>query len=153
MNESDIRNVVLNRGTQGLGFNIRGGKDQPHLVNDDGIFVTKIRGNGAAAIDGTLQEGDKILEINGNSMEDLEHQQAVDLFLNAGDEVKLKIWSGAENRLLEIQTEDEEKTGSTNKKMVISIVVVTIGCFVLFYHRKDLHKFFTKLTERKLDQL
>ena len=47
----------------GLGFNIRGGFDQPLLPNDDGIFVTKIRDSGAAARDGRLQEGDKIIEV------------------------------------------------------------------------------------------
>ena len=47
----------------GLGFNIRGGLDQPHFPNDTGIFVTKIRENGAAAVDGRLKEGDKILEV------------------------------------------------------------------------------------------
>ena len=47
----------------GLGFNIRGGYDQPLLPNDDGIFVTKIRDSGSAAKDGRLKEGDKILEV------------------------------------------------------------------------------------------
>ena len=47
----------------GLGFNIRGGVDQPLLPNDDGIFVTKIRDSGSAALDGRLKEGDKITEV------------------------------------------------------------------------------------------
>ena len=47
----------------GLGFNIKGGRDQPHVPRDPGIFVTKIRDDGAAAKDGRLQKGDKILEV------------------------------------------------------------------------------------------
>ena len=47
----------------GLGFNIRGGVDIPHINGDTGIFVTKIRENGAAFKDGRLKEGDKILEV------------------------------------------------------------------------------------------
>ena len=47
----------------GLGFNIRGGVDIPHVNGDTGIFVTKIRENGAAFKDGRLKEGDKILEV------------------------------------------------------------------------------------------
>ena len=47
----------------GLGFNIRGGIDIPHINGDTGIFVTKIRENGAAFKDGRLKEGDKILEV------------------------------------------------------------------------------------------
>ena len=48
----------------GLGFNIKGGRDQPHVPRDPGIFVTKIRDDGAAALDGRLKKGDKILEVN-----------------------------------------------------------------------------------------
>ena len=48
----------------GLGFNIRGGVDNAHIENDPGIFVTTIRMNGAAAKDGRLQPGDKILEVS-----------------------------------------------------------------------------------------
>jgi len=48
----------------GLGFNIRGGVDNPHIPGDTGIFVTKIREQGAAFKDGQLKEGDKILEVS-----------------------------------------------------------------------------------------
>lgn len=47
----------------GLGFNIKGGLDVPYLPSDPGIFVAKIRETGAAAEDGRLQEGDKIIEV------------------------------------------------------------------------------------------
>lgn len=45
----------------GLGFNIVGGTDQQYVSDDSGIFVSRIKENGAAALDGRLQEGDKIL--------------------------------------------------------------------------------------------
>lgn len=48
----------------GLGFNIVGGVDQQYLTNDTGIYVAKIKEDGAAALDGRLQEGDKILAVN-----------------------------------------------------------------------------------------
>jgi hypothetical protein len=47
----------------GLGFNIRGGTDNRFLRDDPGIFVTTIKPDGAAAKDGRLQRGDKILEV------------------------------------------------------------------------------------------
>ena len=47
----------------GLGFNIRGGTDNIHVGDDPGIFVTTVKPNGAAAKDGRLQSGDKILEV------------------------------------------------------------------------------------------
>lgn len=47
----------------GLGFNIVGGTDQQYISNDSGIYVSRIKENGAAALDGRLQEGDKILSV------------------------------------------------------------------------------------------
>lgn len=51
----------------GLGFNIVGGLDQQYVLNDSGIYVSKIKEDGAAALDGRLQEGDKILAVNMDS--------------------------------------------------------------------------------------
>lgn len=48
----------------GLGFNIVGGVDQQYVKNDSGIYVSKIKECGAAALDGRLQEGDKILSVS-----------------------------------------------------------------------------------------
>ena len=55
---------MLSCAITGLGFNIRGGLDNIHIKNDPGIFVTTVRMNGAAAKDGRLQKGDKILEVS-----------------------------------------------------------------------------------------
>ena len=49
----------------GLGYNIKGGQDMQLLKGDDGIYVAKIKDDGAAALDGNLQVGDKILEVRG----------------------------------------------------------------------------------------
>uniref|UniRef100_A0A803SU57 Synaptojanin-2-binding protein n=2 Tax=Anolis carolinensis TaxID=28377 RepID=A0A803SU57_ANOCA len=83
--------IDLTRGPSGLGFNIVGGRDQQHISNDTGIFVSRIKENGAAALDGRLQEGDKILSVNGEELTDMLHQDAVDLFRTAGDYVSLKV--------------------------------------------------------------
>ncbi|XP_078671781.1 synaptojanin-2-binding protein-like isoform X2 [Branchiostoma floridae x Branchiostoma belcheri] len=104
MAEADAEGVEvieLNRGEAGLGFNIRGGVDMPHVEGDPGIFITKIRDGGAAALDGRLQEGDKVLEINGTCIESVNHQDAVRLFLESGDTVRLKVLPGAERAILE----------------------------------------------------
>ncbi|KAL6488137.1 hypothetical protein MHYP_G00047630 [Metynnis hypsauchen] len=77
--------------SRGLGFNIVGGVDQQFVLNDSGIYVAKIKENGAAALDGRLQEGDKILAINGHKLENLPHGAAVDLFRNAGEDVQLRV--------------------------------------------------------------
>ncbi|MEQ2236800.1 hypothetical protein ILYODFUR_016368 [Ilyodon furcidens] len=83
--------IKLKRGPTGLGFNIIGGVDQPCRINDNGIYVSKIKGDGAAALDGRLKEQDKILAINGVSLENLTHKQVVGLFLSAGENVELRV--------------------------------------------------------------
>lgn len=75
----------------GLGFNIVGGTDQQYVSNDSGIYVSRIKEDGAAARDGRLQEGDKILSVNGQDLKNLLHQDAVDLFRNAGYAVSLRV--------------------------------------------------------------
>ncbi|KAJ8341098.1 hypothetical protein SKAU_G00333890 [Synaphobranchus kaupii] len=83
--------IILKRGPAGLGFNIVGGVDQQCIMNDSGIYVAKVKENGAAALDGRLQEGDKILEINGHKLENLSHGDAVELFRSAGEDVQLVV--------------------------------------------------------------
>uniref|UniRef100_A0A452HZ65 Synaptojanin-2-binding protein n=1 Tax=Gopherus agassizii TaxID=38772 RepID=A0A452HZ65_9SAUR len=83
--------IDLTRGPSGLGFNIVGGMDQQYIANDSGIYVSRIKGDGAAALDGRLQEGDKILAINGRDLKNLLHKDAVELFRNAGCDVSLKV--------------------------------------------------------------
>ncbi|XP_053924434.1 synaptojanin-2-binding protein isoform X1 [Cuculus canorus] len=83
--------ISLTRRPSGLGFNIVGGTDQQYIYNDNGIYVSRIKKDGAAYLDGRLQEGDKILAVNGRNLKDLRHKDAVELFRNAGCNVSLKI--------------------------------------------------------------
>lgn len=91
--------IQLNRGPSGLGFNIVGGTDQQYISNDSGIFVTKIREDGAAAVDGRLEEGDKILSINGIALTSITHQEAVNLFRTAGEHVILHVAKREQNHM------------------------------------------------------
>ena len=43
-----VTEIELQRGNEGLGCNIRGGNDQPYVVGDNGIFVSRVRETGAA---------------------------------------------------------------------------------------------------------
>ncbi|KAJ0008699.1 hypothetical protein NQD34_016114 [Periophthalmus magnuspinnatus] len=88
---SKVLDIKLKRGPSGLGFNIVGGVDQQYVVNDTGIYVSKIKEDGSAAEDGRLQEGDKILAINGVNLENQTHREVVDLFRTAGNDVHLKV--------------------------------------------------------------
>ncbi|XP_064000129.1 synaptojanin-2-binding protein [Pogoniulus pusillus] len=83
--------ISFTRRPSGLGFNIVGGTDQQYVPSDSSIYVSRIKKDGAAYLDGRLQEGDKILAVNGKELKDLRHKDAVELFRNAGREVSLKI--------------------------------------------------------------
>jgi C-terminal processing protease CtpA/Prc len=55
---------------------------------------------GAAASSGQLEEGDKILEINGKNVLAITHTEAVALFQSSGEKVSLKVQQRAESNIL-----------------------------------------------------
>ncbi|XP_060074648.1 synaptojanin-2-binding protein-like [Ylistrum balloti] len=140
-----VTEINLVRGTSGLGFNIRGGVDAPHIQGDSGIFVTKIREDGSAFKDGQLKEGDKVLEVNGLDLSQVTHQEAVSCFVNAGEDVRMKVQQGAE-ALITKRLEDsmakqskgktpDDKSGSWKLPLMLLLVgVAGAGAFV--YWRK-----------------
>uniref|UniRef100_H2ZDM5 PDZ domain-containing protein n=1 Tax=Ciona savignyi TaxID=51511 RepID=H2ZDM5_CIOSA len=60
----EYEDIVLERGTAGLGFSIAGGRDNPLEPQDGSIYITKIIPGGAAAYDGRLKADDAIMAVN-----------------------------------------------------------------------------------------
>jgi multiple PDZ domain protein len=57
------------------------------------IFVKTVFDKGAAADHGGLKRGDQIQAVNGQSLEGLSHQQAVDILKSCEGSVTLEILS------------------------------------------------------------
>ncbi|XP_045483674.1 disks large 1 tumor suppressor protein isoform X4 [Harmonia axyridis] len=85
----DYEEIVLERGTSGLGFSIAGGTDNPHIGDDTAIYITKLIPGGAASADGRLMVNDSILSVNEVPVVDVPHAVAVDALKKAGNTVKL----------------------------------------------------------------
>ncbi|XP_037075487.1 disks large homolog 2-like [Pollicipes pollicipes] len=83
--------VALWRGSQGLGFSIAGGRDNPHVGDDPSIYITKLIPGGTAATGGQLRVGDIIARVNGVSVANVTHEQAVDALRKAGTNVQLSV--------------------------------------------------------------
>ncbi|XP_074465839.1 synaptojanin-2-binding protein [Sebastes fasciatus] len=127
--------IKLQRGSAGLGFNIVGGVDQQYVVNDNGIYVSKIKEDGAAGLDGRLQEGDKILAINGVKLEDLTHRETVDLFRTSGEDVELLILKKLPHQANGPTGSQPDHKSSGSPLGILAVLAGAAAIFAFFYMR------------------
>ncbi|KAM4541083.1 synaptojanin-2-binding protein [Fundulus diaphanus] len=131
--------IKLKRGPAGLGFNILGGVDQPCRMNDNGIYVSKIKEDGAAALDGRLKEEDKIIAINGVSLENRTHTEVVDLFRTAGENVELRVLKKSPfltNGPADCPPEGQSSSMSSLGMLALFAGAVTIFVIAALYKRR-----------------
>ncbi len=64
-----------------------------------GIFITSLNPSGAAASDGRIQTGDRILKVDGHSLSGLENMEAAAVLRNSGNPIKL-VLGRKRNKLL-----------------------------------------------------
>ncbi|MBN3283781.1 SCRIB protein, partial [Polyodon spathula] len=85
-----------------LGISIRGGAKghagNPFDPSDEGIFISKVSSSGAAARDGRLKVGMRILEVNNHSLLGMTHTEAVRILRSIGDTLAVLVCDGFDPR-------------------------------------------------------
>ncbi|XP_059496822.1 protein scribble homolog isoform X3 [Stegostoma tigrinum] len=85
-----------------LGISIRGGAKghagNPFDSTDEGIFISKVSSSGAAARDGRLHVGLRILEVNNHSLLGMTHTEAVRILRGIGDTLTMLVCDGFDPR-------------------------------------------------------
>nr|XP_029711878.1 protein lap4-like isoform X16 [Aedes albopictus] len=83
--------IHIERTSAGLGLSIAGGKGStPFKGDDEGIFISRVTEGGPADLAG-LRVGDKVLKVNGVSVEDADHYDAVEVLKACGSVLVLFI--------------------------------------------------------------
>uniref|UniRef100_A0A670K8L7 Tyrosine-protein phosphatase non-receptor type 13 n=1 Tax=Podarcis muralis TaxID=64176 RepID=A0A670K8L7_PODMU len=88
----DIFEVELAKNDNGLGISVTGGVNTN--VRHGGLYVKAVIPKGAAEADGRIQKGDRVLSVNGVTLEGATHKQAVEILRNTGQEVRLVLEKG-----------------------------------------------------------
>ena len=84
MGRTDVEEIVLNKGQSGLGIQLMS-------IPEKGIFIQMMVDRGAAAIDGRLQIGDRLIKADKHSLNGMSHKQAVKLLQQAGSRIELVV--------------------------------------------------------------
>ncbi|KAM8969382.1 tyrosine-protein phosphatase non-receptor type 13 isoform X9 [Sarcophilus harrisii] len=88
----DIFEVELSKNDNSLGISVTGGVNTG--VRHGGIYVKAVIPKGAAESDGRIHKGDRVLSVNGVSLEGTTHKQAVEALRNTGQVVHLLLEKG-----------------------------------------------------------
>ncbi|XP_048122210.1 protein scribble homolog isoform X8 [Alosa alosa] len=94
--------VIMKQPGEKLGISIRGGArghaGNPFDATDEGIFISKVSSTGAAARDGRLLVGMRILEVGNHSLLGMTHTEAVRVLRSTGDTLVLLVCDGFDPR-------------------------------------------------------
>ncbi|XP_006907634.1 tyrosine-protein phosphatase non-receptor type 13 isoform X6 [Pteropus alecto] len=123
----DIFEVELAKNDNSLGISVTGGVNTS--VRHGGIYVKAVIPKGAAEFDGRIHKGDRVLAVNGVSLEGATHKQAVETLRNTGQLVHLLLEKGQspaskehvpvmpQCALLDLNAQGEEGPEKMMKKM------------------------------------
>uniref|UniRef100_A0A8B9LT79 Protein scribble homolog n=1 Tax=Astyanax mexicanus TaxID=7994 RepID=A0A8B9LT79_ASTMX len=94
--------VIYKQPGEKLGISIRGGArghaGNPFDPTDEGIFISKVSSSGAAARDGRLNVGMRILEVGNHSLLGMTHTEAVRVLRATGDTLVMLVCDGFDPR-------------------------------------------------------
>ncbi|XP_060787857.1 protein scribble homolog isoform X14 [Neoarius graeffei] len=94
--------VIHKQPGEKLGISIRGGArghaGNPFDPTDEGIFISKVSSSGAAARDGRLKVGMRILEVGNHSLLGMTHTEAVRVLRATGDTLVMLVCDGFDPR-------------------------------------------------------
>ncbi|XP_075899666.1 tyrosine-protein phosphatase non-receptor type 13 isoform X4 [Nelusetta ayraudi] len=88
----ELFDVELSKKDSSLGLSVTGGVNTS--VRHGGIYVKAVIPKGAAELDGRIQKGDRVVAVNGKSLEGATHQQAVEVLKDTGQSVRLLLERG-----------------------------------------------------------
>ena len=90
--------IVIEKGDDKLGMNVKGGlhgqPGHPEDPTDEGVFVAKINEGGVAAREPKLKTGQRIIEVNGQSLLGATHKEAVAALRDAGETLHILVCDG-----------------------------------------------------------
>ncbi|XP_041647832.1 inaD-like protein isoform X2 [Cheilinus undulatus] len=109
--DTGVRTVEITRGvSDSLGVSIAGGKGSP--LGDIPVFIAMIQANGVAAKTHRLKVGDRIVSINGQSVDALSHSNVVTLLKNSYGNISLQVV--ADTNISAIATQVESLSSSSS---------------------------------------
>ncbi|XP_055009730.1 tyrosine-protein phosphatase non-receptor type 13 isoform X3 [Boleophthalmus pectinirostris] len=93
----DLFDAELSKKDSSLGISVtvlfgKGGVNTS--VRHGGIYVKAVIPKGAAELDGRIQKGDRVMAVNGKSLDGATHQQAVEALRDTGQKVHLLLEKG-----------------------------------------------------------
>ncbi|XP_061732538.1 tyrosine-protein phosphatase non-receptor type 13 isoform X1 [Nerophis ophidion] len=97
LHPGELFDIVLSKKDSSLGISVtvlfgKGGVNT--TIQHGGIYVKAIMPEGAADLDGRIQKGDRVVAVNGKSLEGASHQQAVEVLRDTGQTVHLLLEKG-----------------------------------------------------------
>ena len=129
---SEVVDVQLVKSKTGLGFSIAGGVGNEHREGDDGIFVTKIIMGGAAYANGQLHAGDKLLSVDGQSLDSITHEEAVIKLTQTGQVVNLRVSRNRSTRISTSESLERLKTDDSTTSADSEVYEATVKGILTF---------------------